>query len=40
MEDELYKDMEAFTKDVREHPWKLLRKDSKNRRKWYFLFLA
>jgi phospholipid/cholesterol/gamma-HCH transport system substrate-binding protein len=40
MEDELYKDMEAFVKDVRAHPWKLLKKDSKNKRKWYFLFLA
>jgi len=40
MEDELYKEMEAFVKDVRAHPWKLLKKDSKDRRKWYFLFLA
>ena len=40
VEDELYKEMEAFTKDVRAHPWKLLRKDSKHTRKWYFLFLA
>ncbi|MFA5168324.1 MAG: MlaD family protein [Candidatus Omnitrophota bacterium] len=39
-EDELYKEMEAFMKDVRAHPWKLLRKGSKDKRKWYFLFLA
>jgi phospholipid/cholesterol/gamma-HCH transport system substrate-binding protein len=39
-EDELYREMNAFAKDVREHPWKLIRKDSKNKRKWYFLFLA
>jgi hypothetical protein len=32
--------MEAFVKDVRTHPWKLLKKDSKDKRKWYFLFLA
>ena len=38
MKDELYQEMEAFVKDVRAHPWKLVRKDSK--RKWYFLFLA
>ena len=40
MEDELYKEMDAFVKDVRAHPWKLLKKDSNNKRKWYFLFLA
>ncbi|MFA5159850.1 MAG: MlaD family protein [Candidatus Omnitrophota bacterium] len=40
MEDELYREMNAFMKDVRAHPWKLLRKDSKDKRKWYFLFLA
>lgn len=40
MEDELYKEMDAFVKDVRAHPWKLLKKDSKDSRKWYFLFLA
>jgi phospholipid/cholesterol/gamma-HCH transport system substrate-binding protein len=40
MEDELYKEMEAFVKDVRAHPWKLLKKDSNDKRKWYFLFLA
>jgi phospholipid/cholesterol/gamma-HCH transport system substrate-binding protein len=40
MEDELYKEMDAFVKDVRAHPWKLLKKDSQNKRKWYFLFLA
>ncbi len=39
-EDELYTEMEAFAKDVRAHPWKLLRKASKDGRKWYFLFLA
>jgi hypothetical protein len=40
MEDELYKEMNAFAKDVRAHPWKLVRKDSQQNRKWYFLFLA
>jgi len=40
MEDELYREMEALVKDVRAHPWKLLKKDSKDKRKWYFLFLA
>jgi phospholipid/cholesterol/gamma-HCH transport system substrate-binding protein len=40
MEDELYKEMEAFVKDVRAHPWKLLKKGSTDKRKWYFLFLA
>lgn len=40
MEDELYKEMNALVKDVRAHPWKLVRKDSKDSRKWYFLFLA
>ncbi|MFH1208725.1 MAG: MlaD family protein [Candidatus Omnitrophota bacterium] len=40
MEDELYKEMDAFVKDVRAHPWKLLKKDSKDKRKWYLLFLA
>jgi phospholipid/cholesterol/gamma-HCH transport system substrate-binding protein len=39
MEDELYKEMDAFAKDVRAHPWKLLKKDTKDKRKWYFLFL-
>jgi phospholipid/cholesterol/gamma-HCH transport system substrate-binding protein len=40
MEDEIYKEMDALVKDVRAHPWKLLKKDSKDKRKWYFLFLA
>jgi len=40
MEDGLYKEMDAFAKDVRAHPWKLVRKDSRHKRKWYFLFLA
>ena len=40
VEDELYRDMEAFAKDVRAHPWKLIRKGSQDKRKWYFLFLA
>jgi phospholipid/cholesterol/gamma-HCH transport system substrate-binding protein len=40
MEDGLYKEMDAFVKDVRAHPWKLLKKDSSDKRKWYFLFLA
>ncbi len=40
MEEDLYQEMDAFAKDVRAHPWKLVRKDSKHKRKWYFLFLA
>ena len=40
MKDELYTEMEAFAKDVRAHPWKLVRKSSQDKRKWYFLFLA
>lgn len=40
MEDELYREMDAFVKDVRAHPWKLVRKGSQDKRKWYFLFLA
>jgi phospholipid/cholesterol/gamma-HCH transport system substrate-binding protein len=40
MEDGLYKEMDAFVKDLRAHPWKLLKKDSSSKRKWYFLFLA
>jgi phospholipid/cholesterol/gamma-HCH transport system substrate-binding protein len=40
VKDELYMEMEAFVKDVRAHPWKLLKKDSQDKRKWYFLFLA
>jgi phospholipid/cholesterol/gamma-HCH transport system substrate-binding protein len=40
MEDDLYQQIDAFAKDVRAHPWKLVRKDSKHKRKWYFLFLA
>lgn len=40
MEDELYQEMNAFVKDVRAHPWKLVRKGSQDKRKWYFLFLA
>jgi phospholipid/cholesterol/gamma-HCH transport system substrate-binding protein len=39
MEDDLYQEMDAFAKDVRAHPWKLVRKDSKHKRKWYFLWL-
>ena len=39
-EDDLYQEMDAFAKDVRAHPWKLIRKGSKDKRKWYFLFLA
>jgi len=39
MDDGLYNEMDAFAKDVREHPWKLVRKDSKNSKKWYFLWL-
>lgn len=39
-EDEIYREMDAFVKDLRAHPWKLLKKDSKDSRKWYFLFLA
>jgi len=40
MDDELYNEINALAKDVRAHPWKLVRKDSKHKRKWYFLFLA
>lgn len=42
MEDELYTEMNALVKDVRAHPWKLVRKGSKDKdaRKWYFLWLA
>ncbi|HOW88208.1 MAG TPA: MlaD family protein [Candidatus Omnitrophota bacterium] len=40
MEDDLYQEMDAFAKDVRAHPWKLVRKDSKSKRKWYFLWLV
>lgn len=39
-DDALYAEMEAFVKDIRAHPWKLLKKDSGSKRKWYFLFLA
>ncbi len=39
MDDELYTEINAFAKDVRAHPWKLVRKDSQSKRKWYFLFL-
>lgn len=39
-EDVIYNEMEALVKDVRAHPWKLLKKDSKDGRKWYLLFLA
>jgi phospholipid/cholesterol/gamma-HCH transport system substrate-binding protein len=40
MDDELYQDVNALVKDVRAHPWKLVRKDSQHKRKWYFLWLA
>ena len=40
MDDGLYQEMDAFAKDVRAHPWKLVRKDSNDKRKWYFLYLA
>ena len=41
MKDGLYNEMDAFVKDLRAHPWKLLKKDSSaQHRKWYFLFLA
>ena len=40
MKEDLYQEMDAFAKDVRAHPWKLVRKDSSEKRKWYFLFLA
>jgi len=39
MEDEIYNEMRAFVSDIRAHPWKLLKKDSGNSRKWYYLFL-
>ncbi|MBU9888580.1 MAG: MCE family protein [Candidatus Omnitrophica bacterium] len=41
VKDDLYREMDAFVKDLRAHPWKLLKKDSQaQKRKWYFLFLA
>ncbi len=40
MDEELYTEMNTFAKDVRAHPWKLIRKSSEHKRKWYFLFLA
>ncbi len=40
MEDGLYQEMDAFAKDVRAHPWKLVRKTTEDSRKWYFLYLA
>jgi phospholipid/cholesterol/gamma-HCH transport system substrate-binding protein len=39
MTDDLYNEMDALVKDVRAHPWKLLKKDSASKRKWYFLYL-
>jgi phospholipid/cholesterol/gamma-HCH transport system substrate-binding protein len=39
MEEDLYQDMDAFAKDVRAHPWKLVRKSGQDKRKWYFLWL-
>ena len=39
MSDGLYQEMEALMKDVRAHPWKLVRKDTSSKRKWYFLYL-
>lgn len=40
MKDDLYQELDAFVKDIRAHPWKLLKKDKGASRKWYFLFLA
>lgn len=41
MKDDIYNEMEALVKDVRAHPWKLLKKDSSSSdRKWYYLYLA
>ena len=39
MKDELYQDMDAFVKDIKSNPWKLLKKPGSKKRKWYFLFL-
>jgi phospholipid/cholesterol/gamma-HCH transport system substrate-binding protein len=42
MRDEMYQDMNAFVKDIKAHPWKLLKKSGSNsgsKRKWYFLWL-
>lgn len=40
MSDDLYKEMDAFVKDIKTHPWKLLKKDDgKKKRRWYFLWL-
>jgi phospholipid/cholesterol/gamma-HCH transport system substrate-binding protein len=41
MDDALYQEMDSFVKDIKRHPWKLLKKDDggKRKRKWYFLFL-
>jgi hypothetical protein len=30
-EDEIYNDLRFFVKDIKEHPWKLLRRDVKKR---------
>lgn len=40
MDETLYNEVDAFAKDVREHPWKLVRKSSADSRKWYLLYLA
>ncbi len=40
MNDGLYQEVDAFAKDIRSHPWKLVRKSTNESRKWYFLYLA
>ncbi len=39
-EESIYQDVDSLVKDVKSHPWKLLRKDNASKRKWYFLWLA
>lgn len=36
MKDDLYKELDAFVKDVRAHPWKLLKKDSSKKKRFFF----
>jgi len=36
VEDELYEDMRGFVKDIRAHPWKLMKKDSGDRKRFIF----
>ena len=36
MNDELYQDMREFVKDLKAHPWKLLKKDSEKKKRFLF----